>query len=1270
MKTSFPHLLAALAAFLLALIRPACLLAVSPVSPGVVVSWGSQSIPLSFYDGQSILQVAGGYFHSLALKNDGTVVAWGDTGYGETSVPVGLGNVMQIAAGAYHSLALKNDGTVVAWGSNSNGQTSVPGGLSTVVQIAGGNSHSLALKSNGTVVAWGDNSSGQRNVPAGLSNAVQIAGGYSHSLVRKSDGTVVAWGSNSNGQTSVPAGLGNVIQIAAGGFHSLALKSDGTVVAWGYNSSGQSTVPAGLGNVVRIAAGTFRSLALKSDGTVVAWGSNSSGESTVPTGLGNVVQIAGGSYHTLALKTDGTMVTWGDNSSSQCCVPASLSTVVQIAAGFEHSLALKSDGTVIASGQNSYGESSVPSGLATIVQIAAGSSHSLALKSNGTVVAWGDNSYGQISIPASLGNVVQVAGGYFHCLARKSDGTVVGWGSNSHGQTNVPAGLGNVVQIAGGGFHSLALRNDGTVAAWGNNAIGQSSVPAGLGNVVQIAAGTYHSLALKSDGTVVAWGQNSYGQIIVPAGLSNVVQIAGGSYHSLALKGDGTVVAWGQNSYSQTSVPAGLSNVMQIAAGASHSLAIVRIGPTISSVTPNPVAGSNSPQTFTVNGVRFDPNCTVTLRNLTTGEAFPNFQKTAQTANSITVNPIFGILPRNWSVEVINPGVISSGQYAFQVIAPVPPTVTTQPEGQTITSGGNVTFSVSANGIPSPTFQWRLNGANIAGATSPTLTVSNAQLANAGNYTVVASNSAGQVTSTAAKLTVLSNLDSVLVPIQPVYSAVPARGVPDSLVVVTHGWEPVGIFADISWVTGMADSIRQQLANTGRTNWLVVPWDWVGSASTPFPDLALGNAHNVGRNLGKQIVNAGWSHVHFVAHSAGAALIQSATDYIKQNSSITVHETFLDPYLGMHRAGTHEYGHLADWADNYFSHDTLTGGEVFSLTEGPLDYAYNVEVTWLDPTRTVTPQYSSSLSSTPSIPSGYGASSTHGWPYEFYQDTIPPIPLNRLPGYEGFGFPLSKEGGGWSNRGSFTPNNPAHVLAAPSGTPQGSIPVTTGSSYNFSILAHPTGQTGLVQFNTSGFTAATGNTPFSPQLIGKDGFIQTNAAAAGAPAWTSIPVDVTSSVNFVTFNAQFTSTAGAMGLLTVYWNDVEIGKIDERDVLAGMQTYTFGVTGTFLDRSNSLGFRIDQFSTVPSSVSVTNVATGFGGLTNAPKLKIQNISGISTPVLTLTGAVNYTYLVETSQDLVNWEPMAAVTLDTGVTAALIDPTAAGLLMRFYRGVSP
>jgi alpha-tubulin suppressor-like RCC1 family protein len=81
-----------------------------------------------------------------------------------------------------HSLALKQDGTVFAWRNNGFGQCDVPDGLKEVVAIAAGNAHSMALKSDGTVVVWGDNSYGARAVPAGMSGANFIGAGAVQSL--------------------------------------------------------------------------------------------------------------------------------------------------------------------------------------------------------------------------------------------------------------------------------------------------------------------------------------------------------------------------------------------------------------------------------------------------------------------------------------------------------------------------------------------------------------------------------------------------------------------------------------------------------------------------------------------------------------------------------------------------------------------------------------------------------------------------------------------------------------------------------------------------------------------------------------------------------------------------------------------------------------------------------------------------------------------------------------------------------------------------------
>ena len=94
----------------------------------------------------------------------------------------------------------------------------------------------------------------------------------------------------------------------------------------------------------------------------------------------------------------------------------------------------------------------------------------------------------------------------------------------------------------------------------------------------------------------------------------------------------------------------------------------------------------------------------------------------------------------------------------------VAPMIATQPQNQTVTAGANVTFTVTANGTAPLSYQWLFNATPISGATSSSLTISNAQPANAGNYSVRVSNASGSVTSAVARLTVQSSLTCVQSP--------------------------------------------------------------------------------------------------------------------------------------------------------------------------------------------------------------------------------------------------------------------------------------------------------------------------------------------------------------------------------------------------------------------------------------------------------------------------------------------------------------------------
>jgi len=269
--------------------------------------------------------IAASYRITVALRENGTVAAWGRNNHGQATIPEELDRVVAVSAGVGHSLALQDDGTVVAWGRDHVGQRAVPNDLNDAIAISAGENHSLAVRADGTVLAWGHNGSGQSNVPAGLTGVRAVAGGKHHSLALREDGTVVAWGSNSQNQSEVPQGLRGIIAIAAGEEHSLALWDNGAVTAWGRNTHGQTSVPDGLNEVVAIAAGRTHNLALKEDGTVVEWGENFG---AIPQNLGSVSAIAAGASHSVALREDGTLVTWGRNENGETVVPQGI-TVVQ-----------------------------------------------------------------------------------------------------------------------------------------------------------------------------------------------------------------------------------------------------------------------------------------------------------------------------------------------------------------------------------------------------------------------------------------------------------------------------------------------------------------------------------------------------------------------------------------------------------------------------------------------------------------------------------------------------------------------------------------------------------------------------------------------------------------------------------------------------------------------------------------------------------------------------------------------------------------------------
>ena len=237
--------------------------------------------------GKTVVAITGGDYHSLALTSEGRVYAWGCNSEGElgngtnntsyapvaiiTSGAMANKTVVAIAAGAKHSLALTSDGYVFAWGYNADGEL----GNGTTVN----SSVPVAVTTSGAL---------NGKLPVAIGN-----GGGFYSAALTSDGQLIEWGSNYYGQlgngsttnSSVPvlvatgAMSGNALAtLYQGAFHYFAIMTDGQIFACGYNGYGRlgdgtttgHTTPVSIPangaivgrTVIALAAGTYHSMAI------------------------------------------------------------------------------------------------------------------------------------------------------------------------------------------------------------------------------------------------------------------------------------------------------------------------------------------------------------------------------------------------------------------------------------------------------------------------------------------------------------------------------------------------------------------------------------------------------------------------------------------------------------------------------------------------------------------------------------------------------------------------------------------------------------------------------------------------------------------------------------------------------------------------------------------------------------------------------------------------------------------------------------------------
>jgi hypothetical protein len=546
-----------------------------------------------------------------------------------------------------------------------------------------------------------------------------------------------------------------------------------------------------------------------------------------------------------------------------------------------------------------------------------------------------------------------------------------------------------------------------------------------------------------------------------------------------------------------------------------------------------------------------------------------------------------------------------------------------------------------------------------------------------GNYIVTASLAEYQTNN--APATVIANTPPVSISLTPSQELTPPPQQPKppvdppvtltlegKAVVITHGWNSDAS----SWVKEMAEAICKELGLADPPTWSVkendsaivcqvngwdvwvydwrlnaeawLGWEFVGGGIR-LPSYAKSNAGLLGSKLAIALNKGAYQHIHFIAHSAGANLIEEASRWMRvYRPTRTIHETFLDAYDDAGEVSS--YGHWANWADNYVDTRNTSPLGIGDGTKLFLKEAYNIDVTprGID-ARIIQNQDCGSL-----LILWEFSVCRHDRPFRFYGESISGDgylgdgigkaydPIN---GTAGKGYPLSVENRYTLDSYPRTDDNPApgtlnHILQLntqcimqdgicyPDALPPGmwstqilvpSYVEVTQQVATFYVESVKGATNSLYSSIKMGWSLATGLVPQQTLAV------RESATSGTATDYLIVDVTTTTPANTLRFNWSF--AVGGEGLLRVFVGGNLVREIDQRYVTPSSpeteEIYIGSVEGPLPPGTHRITFRLDGFgasangveltdvdlglrAAVSPTLTVTKAGTGTGTVTSAP----------------------------------------------------------------------